>query len=143
MPSLLRRTARTVARTSSECASTGGGGLTWASTAALSQSPLPACRPGACAGTRADSVPPAGQSCRGAATHPPPVPRRAGTAAVPREQAGLSAPRQDSAVRTAATSAYAFLTSAVRYCTGPGAWHAVQPQDTPQRRFVDIAPLPP
>jgi len=79
------------------------------------ESPLPGCRPGSCAGTRADSVPPAGQSCRRAATRPPPVTRRAGTAALPREQAGLSAPRQDSAALTAATSAYAFLTSAVRY----------------------------
>src|SRR5690242_10375494 len=39
MPSCLRRTARTVARTSIGCASAGGGGLTWASTASLSRKP--------------------------------------------------------------------------------------------------------
>lgn len=54
---------------------------------------------------------------------PPPGPRRAGTAALPREQAGPSAPRQGSAALTAATSACALLTSAGRYrsCSpGPG-----------------------
>jgi hypothetical protein len=39
MPSCLRSTARTVARTSIGCASAGGGGLTWASTASLSRKP--------------------------------------------------------------------------------------------------------
>src|SRR5947207_12658695 len=67
------------------------------------ESPLAVCRSGSCAGTRAESVPPAGQSCRRAATRPPPGPRRAGTAALPRKQAGLPAPRQNSAALTAAT----------------------------------------
>src|SRR4029077_12148199 len=85
-------------------------------------------------GTRADSVPPAGPSCRRAATRPPPEPRRAGTAALPREQAGPPAPRQDSAALAAATSACALPTSAVRYrsCSpGPGTREELRRQAYP------------
>lgn len=123
MPSCLRRTARTVARTSIGCASAGGGGLTWASTASLSR------KPSCCLSFRVMCRYPRRKrsTCRTVLSESrdtsTPGPRRAGTAALPREQAGPSAPRQDPAALTAATSACALLTSAGRYrsCSpGPG-----------------------
>ena len=136
---LLTARRGTVARTSSVCASTGGGGLTWASTAALSR------KASSWLSSQAHVERPAGDrfpACRTpsgpgeARTRPPPLPRFSGTAAL----RSSGAPRllgagPDFAPLTAAPPGALKATPSPPLCgaraCSPGVAHIVQPQETP------------